>query len=649
MATVISSADSATCLRDLPAKPPRTTRPPGPALLALVALAGAVPFHVLHAQPAVDDPELEVRTVAEGFTTPVSMAFLQAGEFFLLEKNTGRVQRIVDGVLHSTVLDLAVNFASERGLLGIALHPEFPANPSLYLYWTESTTGSDSNVLSDTPLLGNRIDRFLWNGTSLAFDANIVRLRALQSPFPPFESTERGNNNGGVLRFGPDGKLHVFIGDVGRRGWLQNVSEGFGPDRQDDQFGGPEPDNAHLTGVILRLNDDGTAPPDNPFYATGSAIGGELGANIQKIFSYGHRNSFGMAFDPHSGDLWLQENADDAYSEINRVEPGMNSGWVQIMGPVGRIEDYKGIETSPEYFGLQQERWSPESIGDTATEALGRLYMFPGAHYADPVLSWRYSVEPGGLGFLNSAALGSTYEGNLFVGGARDFLEDGHLFRMPLTPDRRMIAVTDPRLDDLVADNVDKWDITESESLLFGRGFGVITDIHTGPNGNLFLVSLSHGAVYEIATRPAADPPAVRNLLAHLSGANEVPMVDSRATGQAIFQTGKGGNSMTFRLIVANIEDVAQAHIHLGGPGVNGQVVAWLYPDAPPAMVIPGRFDGVLGHGVITAAELVGPLAGQPLAALLEAMHSGQAYINVHTSKHPGGEIRGQIRPVGRN
>ena len=70
----------------------------------------------------------------------------------------------------------------------------------------------------------------------------------------------------------------------------------------DDQFGGPTPDNAHLTGVILRLNDDGTTPSDNPFFGRRIAIGGEVGANLQKIFAYGLSNSFGMAFDPKTGD-----------------------------------------------------------------------------------------------------------------------------------------------------------------------------------------------------------------------------------------------------------------------------------------------------------------------------------------------------------
>jgi aldose sugar dehydrogenase len=89
----------------------------------------------------------------------------------------------------------------------------------------------------------------------------------------------------------------------------------------------------------------------------------------------------------------------------------------------------------------------------------------------------------------------------MIVGAARDFLQGGTLFRFNLTTNRRQIAVIDPRLEDRVADNLDKFDITESESLLFGTGFGVGTDIHTGPNGNLFVVSLSNGAIYEIFRR----------------------------------------------------------------------------------------------------------------------------------------------------
>jgi aldose sugar dehydrogenase len=478
---------------------------------ALVLPAGVGGVVAQESGPRMLHPSLGVRTAATGLVTPISLAFLGPADMLVLEKNTGRVQRIVDGTLHGTVLDLAVNFASERGLLGIALHPDFPADPGVYLYWTESTTGADTSVLGETPLLGNRVDRFTWDGTALSFDHNLVRLRALQPANPPTETREFGNHDGGVLRFGPDGKLYIFIGDVGRRGQLQNLACGPtptcpGPTVADDQFGGPEPDDAHLTGVILRLDDDGSAPADNPFFAAGATIGGEVGANIQKIFSYGHRNAIGMSFDPRSGSLWLAENGDDSFTELNRVEPGMNGGWVQVMGPLERLSEYKAIETSFDtdpvtggvYFGLQQTRWSPENIADTADEALSRLFMLPGAHYRDPEFSWKFEVAPAGMGFVEGRGLGAQFDGDLFVGAARVFLEDGHLFRLRLTGNRRKIAVDDPRLDDRVADNNHKFDITESESLLIGRNFGIGSDIQTGPNGNLFVVSLTDGAVYEI-------------------------------------------------------------------------------------------------------------------------------------------------------
>jgi aldose sugar dehydrogenase len=127
--------------------------------------------------------------------------------------------------------------------------------------------------------------------------------------------------------------------------------------------------------------------------------------------------------------------------------------------------------------------------------------MLPGARFSDPELSWKFELGPGGIGFLDGRALGSQYAGDLFMGGSRDFLEGGHLFRIQLTGNRRKVAVDDPRLEDRVADNLHKWEITESESLLFGRNFGLVTDIHTGPDGHLYVVSNTHGAVYEISRR----------------------------------------------------------------------------------------------------------------------------------------------------
>src|SRR5215510_7923318 len=624
-----------------------TLRLAGHFVVALFALQS-----MLHAQvgPTVIDPNLRVRTVADGLDQPTSMAFLAPNEFFVLEKATGQVKWVVNDIVQGTVLDLAVNSGSERGLLGIALHPSFPATPHVYLYWTESAiTGTDTTVLSQTPLLGNRVDRFVWDGSKLTLERNIIHLRALQPPFAaePTPAAGRGNHNGGVIKFGPDGKLYIFIGDNGRRGWLQNLLNGpAGPGRDDDNFGGPEPDDAHLTGVILRLEDDGSSPADNPFTGVGhvfvarlegaqevpanaspakgyaaffldsamtslsftvtvtgldftgsqtpdpgddlladhihaaaprgtnagvrfgffgtpfndtnpddvvvtpfaSGVGGtivskwdlsegnnttlaaqlpnilagrsyinfhtrrlpggeirgqieenpQVTTNIHKVFSYGLRNSFGFDFDPKSGNLWLEQNGDDAFTELNLVRPGMNGGWVQVMGPLARIDQFKEIETTMFGGNLQQARWPPTNIADSPEEARARMVMLPGAHYSDPEFSWKFEVAPAGIGFMDGRALGPQYDGDLFMGGARTFLENGHLFHFNLTGNRRKIGVDDPRLEDRVADNTCKFDITESESLLFGRNFGVGTDIQTGPNGNLFVVSLSNGAIYEI-------------------------------------------------------------------------------------------------------------------------------------------------------
>jgi aldose sugar dehydrogenase len=478
----------------------------------VLALAVAAPLAFATAAPAqapeLVDPDLTVQPAVSGLSQPVSMAFIGRDDMLVLEKASGQVKRVVDGEVRGVVLDLAVNSASERGLLGIALHPNFRRNGWVYLFWSESRTGADSTTLEGVRLLGNRVDRFEWDGQTLAFDRNIIQFRSFQADAG---QPLRGNHDGGVLRFGPDGKLYAIVGDTGRRGQLQNLVDGpFGPGIPDDQFGGPEPDDAHRTGVIVRLNDDGSAPRSNPFYRLGQSMGGEVGANLQKLFAYGVRNSFGLAFDPRSGDLWEQENGDDSFSELNRVEPGMNSGWVQIMGPASRVAQFKAIETDPTapqpltpagYFGLQQIRWLPTNIADTPEQALARLFMLPGAHFSDPELSWKFEVGPGGIGFLDGRGLGREYRRDLFMGGSRDFLEGGHLFRFELTGNRRNVDVDDPRLQDGVADNLHKWELTESESLLFGRNFGVGTDIQTGPDGNLYVVSLSHGVVYEISRR----------------------------------------------------------------------------------------------------------------------------------------------------
>lgn len=468
------------------------------------------------------DPDLSVTTVASGLSQPIAMVFIGADDILVTEKASGQVKRVTNGIVTGAVLDLAVNSNSERGLLGIALHPDFPANPGVYLFNTESSTGADTAVAANVPLLGNRVDRFVWNGSTLTFDHNIIRLRAFQNDrnnvADPTLPVLRGNHNGGVLRFGPDGKLYVIIGDNGRRGWTQNNLTGPVPD---DDFGGPAPDDAHLTGVILRLNDDGTTPADNPFHQSGEQIGRQIGGpigeqvgrNLQRVFAYGVRNSFGMTFDPKRGDLWTTENGGRAFDEINRVERGFNGGWVQVMGPIHRVDDYRAIEIAAGVGangpnGLQQQRWPATNIAEKHNRARQALFNVPGAHFRDPEFSWKEVVPPAGLGFIDGGSLGAQYDGDLIVGSAvfrpvanppSVMANPGNLYRFRLNGGRTHLVFDDERLKDKVADNTgrDDW-MTEGEEILFGTDFGIVTHIQTGPDGWLYLVSPSSGSIRRI-------------------------------------------------------------------------------------------------------------------------------------------------------
>ena len=231
-------------------------------VLAVCLFLAAMPS-LLSAQ-TVKDPLLQVETLVSGLNAPTIMAFIGPDDMLVLQKNNGRVRHILGGVLQpGHVRDVAVDNASERGLLGMAVHPRFPSPPYVYLYFTESSTGSDTS--GSPPPLGNRVYRYTWNGTSLTTPTRILSLPVMPGP----------NHDGGIIVFGPDGKLYVVIGDLNRNGKLQNFPAG------------PAPDD---TSVILRLNDDGSVPTDNPFFSQGG--------NLAKYYAYGVRNSYGLAFDP---------------------------------------------------------------------------------------------------------------------------------------------------------------------------------------------------------------------------------------------------------------------------------------------------------------------------------------------------------------
>lgn len=149
---------------------------------------------------------------------------------------------------------------------------------------------------------------------------------------------------------------------------------------------------------------------------------------------------------------------------------------------------------------------------------------------------------------------------------------------------------------------------------------------------------------------PAFAAERTKSFSAKLTGANEVPSVDTEAMGKVVFKVSKDSESVHFRLVAFNIDNPVAAHIHTGAPGVNGPVVVPLFSGPAGS----GPFNGVLSSGVITSADLTGALAGMPLSALLDLLESGGAYVNVHTNDGidptntgagdmASGEIRGQV------
>jgi glucose/arabinose dehydrogenase len=372
------------------------------------------------------------------------MAFIGNDDILVLQKANGQVRRIVGGVLQpGFVLDVPVHFASERGLLGIAVDPDFVLNRQVYLYYTESSTGADTSGTS-TPL-GNRVYRYTWDGTALVNPVLILNLPVTSGP----------NHDGGVITFGPDGALYVVIGDLNRNGKLQNNPTG------------PDPDD---TGVIFRVDANGAGLADNPFY---SALNPSDPMN--RYFAYGLRNSFGLTFDPLTGDLWDTENGPNVFDEVNRVTPGFNSGWNQIMGR--DVDDPQG----------QTDLW-----------------VAPGSAYSDPEFSWNIPVAPTAPAFPSSPILGCGQLHTLLVGDNNC----GQLYRFGLNAARDALSFSTPALQDTVANNSGATCSGEMAEILFGSGFSVITDLENGPDGKLYVVSLGLGTIFRIGPKAGAFPDA---------------------------------------------------------------------------------------------------------------------------------------------
>jgi aldose sugar dehydrogenase len=218
----------------------------------------------------------------EGFGFAVNLAFAQDGTMFVADKDVGEIRIARDGeILDEPFVTLPVQVTvNETGLLGVAIDPAFPDEPWVYAYYT----GTD---------VMNHLVRIRADGDSG------TEIQPLLDLLP----ATAGWHNGGDLAFGPDGKLYVSVGD------------GHDGSRSQDPNG--------IGGRILRLNPDGSTPDDNP-----------LGPG-NPTFALGIRNSFGLCFDPETGDPWETENGPSGDDEINLIEPGANYGWPEQLGPGG--------------------------------------------------------------------------------------------------------------------------------------------------------------------------------------------------------------------------------------------------------------------------------------------------------------------------
>src|SRR5262249_4492223 len=231
-----------------------------------------------------------------------------------------------------------------------------------------------------------------------------------------------------------------------------------------------------------------------------------------------------------------EETGDQSFDKISLVDPGANDGWVQSSAPLfntdGSLDsvalaEFKAIELRLSPNGPQQIRWPSANIADTPEEALNRLVMFPGAVYNAPVFSVRAEFPPAALSFFTSSALGSQYANALFEGGARDLatsggqeMRDCALLVFQPTGDRTGLDFGgDPNVrttDNVFLNNRD-FDLMGDTSFLFGEGFGIGTDIVTGPNGDLFVVSETKGAVYEIFRKDAVPAYQQTNLVSSIA------------------------------------------------------------------------------------------------------------------------------------
>src|SRR5919112_2298285 len=266
--------------------------------------------------PIIHDPNLKVELIVQGLDLPTTMAFLGPNDILVLEKDKGTVQRIVNGkILPEPLLDVNVATSVERCMCGIALSSQ--SNTGLtyvFLYFTEAELTDSEDITEGKAPLGNRLYRYELVNNKLINPVLLLDLPAIPGP----------RHNGGAIMIGPDNNLYVPIGDVDG-----SHMGGTGETKAQNYVDGVEPDGRS---GILRITQDG-----QPVGRDGDGSGSDIGVlgnthPLNLYYAYGIPNSFGFDFDPVTGNIWDTENGPGNSDEINLVEPGFNSGWLEISG-----------------------------------------------------------------------------------------------------------------------------------------------------------------------------------------------------------------------------------------------------------------------------------------------------------------------------
>jgi aldose sugar dehydrogenase len=261
---------------------------------------------------------------------------------------------------------------------------------------------------------------------------------------------------GGKVLIGPDNNIYLTVGDLDYRSNTQNI---------------PSKTASNGTSAIYRITQDGK--PVNAILDDEDPL--------NKYYAYGLRNSFGIDFDPVTGKLWDTENGPAFGDEVNIVEPGFNSGWRKVQGIWETEGTYYGDEVLLNYTGFK-EKVKPNPSG---------LEDFGGnGKYSAPEFTWFNITVPTAIKFFNTEKLGKQYQNDIVVG---DYSK-GNIYHFKLNEDRTELLLDGP-LADKIANNPG-----ELEPIIFGEGFGPITDIQVGPyDGYLYILSTgTNGKIYRI-------------------------------------------------------------------------------------------------------------------------------------------------------